>query len=84
MSNHSGGYMLNDVLLLLEEYEFFKHLNKTKLLEFIKKIISIGSDEDCNNGEILDEIGPKLGICYCCLEPAEEFEDDLCKKCFSE
>ena len=84
MSNHSGSFMLNSVLRLLDDhYNFFATLNKEETLKFIKKIIQIGISEDCNDGEILDEIGKKLGICYSCIEfTADINEDGICAKCY--
>lgn len=82
MSNHDGSYMLNEVLVVLEKYDFFKLLSKEKTLKFIEKIVDIGSGSDCNTGEILEEIGEKLNICYCCLKYAEEFSNGLCSKCY--
>ena len=39
MSNHSGSFMLNSVLRLLDDhYNFFATLNKEETLKFIKKI----------------------------------------------
>ncbi|AIY78794.1 hypothetical protein U728_1627 [Clostridium botulinum 202F] len=45
------------------------------------KMIKIGRDYDCNNGEILDEIAEELGICYCCLKETDDIEEGLCKEC---
>lgn len=84
MSNHSGSYLLNNVLRALDdqEYDFFKGIGKDKTLAFITLVIKIGDYEDCNRGEILDEIGEKLGICYGCLNYAEDIEDNgICPKC---
>lgn len=84
MSNHSGSFMLNNVLRLLDDhYNFFATLNKEETLKFVKKIIQIGISEDCNDSEILDEIGKKLGICYMCMEVAADInEDGICAKCY--
>ena len=84
MSNHSGSYMLNEVLLLLEDHGFFETLNSNDMVKFIHKVVAIGYDYDCNNGEILDAIGERIGICYSCLEHAKEFKDGVCLKCSSE
>lgn len=81
MSNHGGSNMSNEVLLLLEEYGFFKHIGAGRISEFVKSIVDIGNNYDCNNSEILEEIGEKIGICYLCLESAKNFEHGICKKC---
>jgi hypothetical protein len=79
MSNHEGSFFLNEILTLLEEYKFFKKLGSVKTLEFINEAIQLC--EDCNNGEILDEIGERLGICYMCVEYAKKLEDGICSAC---
>ena len=84
MSNHAGGHMLNEVLHLLEERGFFKSLSKKEMHEFAKQVLKIGCDWDCNNGEILEEIGRRFCICYCCqeyLDPSQPENDGLCKAC---
>lgn len=81
MSNHSGSYILNNVLLLLETYGFFEQLDQQKTEDFIDEILQIGHYNDCNNGEILEGIGERVGFCYCCQEMAEEFVGDICKNC---
>lgn len=84
MSNHSGSYMLHRVLVLLDRMGIAEKMEKEERNEFIKNIIKIGNSEDCNPGEILDEIGEKYGICYGCLEEATDFEDGLCPTCRNE
>lgn len=83
MSNHSGSFMLNKVLRLLDDnYNFFDTLKKEEILKFIKKTIDIGAYADCNNGEILDEIGKKLGICYMCIKFVDNIDEvGICPKC---
>ena len=81
MSNHSGSYMLNTVLNILDENKVFQFLGKEKTLKFLKSIRSIGIDYDCNNGEILDEIGEKLKICYACWSYSDRLEDGMCDEC---
>lgn len=81
MSNHSGSYMLNSVLFAAKEAGIFKLLGKEKSREFALELVSIGNMDDCNPGEILEEIGEELGICYCCSRKSDELENGLCKKC---
>ena len=84
MSNHAGGYMLNRVLTLLEERRFFADLEPDEICEFLSEIAKIGYNYDCNSGEILEGIGERLGICYCCMKPAESFEYGVCSSCLQE
>lgn len=81
MSNHSGGYMLNEVLQNLDAYKIFDFLGKEQTLLFLKKIRKIGVCYDCNGGEILGEMGDKLKICYGCWNYVDSLEYGLCKKC---
>lgn len=82
MSNHDGSYMLNEVLKLLDRYEFFNTIGKGKTHSFISQILKLSQHYDCNEGEILEEIGKKLGICYYCGNYASNLaEDGVCLKC---
>ena len=81
MSNHSGSYMLNSALFAAKKAGIFKLLGKEKSREFALELVTIGNMDDCNPGEILEEIGEELGICYCCSKQSDELEDGLCKKC---
>ena len=84
MSNHSGSYMLNEVLQLIEKESVFEFWGRTRTQDIIRKIVRIGYDYDCNSGEILEGIGVRLGICYCCCENAVEFQKGLCESCHGE
>lgn len=84
MSNHSGSFMLNGVLKMMEEQSVFSLLGKAKTQVLVKDIIKLSDDYDCNPDEILDDIGERVGICYYCEEPAEEFHDGVCKSCCEE
>ncbi|MEQ8192419.1 MAG: hypothetical protein ABRQ39_30920 [Candidatus Eremiobacterota bacterium] len=83
MSNHDGSYMLNEVLILLEKRGYFSHMNPVETKKFVNEILSIGNEYDCNDGEILEDIGEKLGICYYCMEYNKDIEDGLCPSCRS-
>ena len=85
MSNHSGSYMLNEIIKrLLEESNVFNLLGREKTQQLVLDIIGISFDYDCNPGEILEGLGERLGICYYCLKPAENFEDGVCANCRKE
>ena len=81
MSNHSGSHMLNAVLNVLDENNVFQFLGKEKTLKFLKSIRNIGLDYDCNDGEVLDEIGEKLKVCYTCWDYSDFLEDGICNEC---
>lgn len=85
MSNHSGSFMLNEVICTAKDMGIFDAIGKEKAQEFALKLIEIGKDYDCNDGEILEEIGQELDICYCCLKKADYIDyGGLCKKCRGE
>lgn len=81
MSNHSGSYMLNEVLQIVMEKQIVKIEEKEKLREFAIELLRLGRRHDCNDGEILEGIGKEIGLCYCCWEATEDLERGLCKKC---
>jgi len=69
--NHAGGELLNDVLHLLERESIFQTLGLEKTQALLIEITTLAQDEyDCNAGEILDEIGVRHELCFCCLKPA--------------
>ena len=89
MSNHSGSYMLNDVLHLLNEQSVFDFLGKEKTQKLVLDIIMKSHQYDCNPGEILEGLGEQIGVCYSCCETAEEFShekhyDGICKRCYED
>ena len=84
MSNHDGSYLLNHMLKTIDHYGFFQSLEKEKLADFMENLRNLSWEHDCNPGEILDEIGEKLGICYECWDHGENFEDGVCEKCQKE
>jgi len=81
MSNHSGSYMLNNVLRTAKDIGIFEVIGKDKAREFALELTKIGNHYDCNDGEILMDIGEELNICYCCLGESDVFEEGLCKSC---
>ncbi|HLK56052.1 MAG TPA: hypothetical protein VKU00_05795 [Chthonomonadaceae bacterium] len=80
MSNHSGSYMLNEVLLLMEQRGVFTLLELPRTQELVLEMIRISKSYDCNQGEILDEIGERLGICYYCLSPSTDLDNGVCER----
>ena len=81
MSNHSGSYMLNEVLHLLEERGLFALMGPQDAQRLVLDILKISRQYDCNSSEILDEIGERLGICLLCLAPKSELIDGVCAPC---
>ena len=82
MSNHSGSYMLNEVLQLLEKEAAFNFWGRTKTQEIALKIVQIGHDYGCGSGEILEDIGARIGLCYACRKQADKLHNGLCKACY--
>lgn len=82
MSNHSGSYMLNDVLSLMLEQGLWNKMNKCERQEFMKGIMRITNGYDGNPGEVVDGIADALGYCYWCecIVPTV-YEEGLCSKC---
>ena len=81
MSNHDGSYLLNATLKLIDNYNFFSTLDKEKIESFVQEIFRLSWDFDCNRGEIFEDIGTKLGICYECGKFADILNHDICLKC---
>ena len=81
MSNHDGSYMLNEVLILLEKEQIFEQIGREKTVALVEAIVGMSYAHDCNIGEILEDIGERLGICSCCGTVTWELEDGYCDKC---
>lgn len=81
MSNHDGSYMLNYVIQILDQYNFFNNMDKNKKESFFEEIRKISWEFDCNPGEILEDIGEKIRICYACWHSAEDLENGICLEC---
>ncbi len=81
MSNHSGSRMINEVLELLEKNEVFGWLGQEKTQQMIADILRIARRYDCNNGEMLEGIGMRLGICYLCHQYAPHLKEGVCRPC---
>ena len=81
MSNHSGSYMLNGLLVMLERESFFSKIGPARTAEFVSDVLGLAVDHDGNPGEVLDGIGARLGICYQCRRRSDEFEHGVCAAC---
>lgn len=85
MSNHSGSYMLNEVLHRLHEIGFVKKFGKQQAQQFAFDLIKRAYRYyDCNPGEILNKLGTVYGVCACCMQPAAKILDDWCLQCRAE
>ncbi len=81
MSNHSGSYLINEILYLMQKYNVFDSIGKEKTLSFLNEVKWIGYKHDCNNGEILEGISDQLKVCYICWEYGNEMNDGICETC---
>lgn len=83
MSNHEGGYLVSDVLDILDEYKVFELLGTPQSIVLIVQIMKHGSHEyDCNTGEMIsEELSDKLSFCYYCLDQQPGIEEGLCETC---
>lgn len=81
MSNHSGSYMLNDVINITDKLGILESIGIEKTREFILKLVDLGDGYDCNPGEILDRIDDEIGICSYCLEVKEKIRYGRCIEC---
>ncbi len=81
MSNHWGSHLLNAILKLMEARGIFEQIGREATPQLVFDILKIANRNDCNPGEILDEIGGRIGICYICLKVKSEFKEDICLEC---
>ena len=82
MSNHSGSYMLNQVIEILDRHEMFSGIETTTAQTAIKEIIEMATNKyDCNRGEILEGYAQQFNLCYSCLADDANLDDGLCATC---
>ncbi|MDB9310183.1 hypothetical protein PN471_16390 [Aphanizomenon sp. CS-733/32] len=82
MSNHSGSYMLNEVITILKREHCFDHLDQEERQNLIEEIVKLARyEDDCNPGEILEGHTDYFQICSCCLAKTNDLESGLCVKC---
>ena len=84
MSNHSGSYLVNNVLKKLESDSVFEALGRERTQQLVIDIVQITLDWDCNKYEVLEDIGLRLGICDACLKPQTDLTDRTCASCKEE
>lgn len=73
--------MLRDVLAMLDRHGVFDLLGAEKTRALALAVLALGDAHDCNAGEVLEGLGPRLRICYYCRSCAEELEEGMCNKC---
>ncbi|GAB3358698.1 hypothetical protein GCM10027566_23660 [Arachidicoccus ginsenosidivorans] len=81
MSNHTGSYMLNEVIKSLKEIGIFNKLTRTDSRALLKAVFGVGYQYDCNPGEILEDIAEEFDVCYSCLTFDVPLRDGICQKC---
>lgn len=81
MSNHSGGHLLNRVLVLLERESYFSEIGPDKTTELVVYVVGLARRYDGNPGEVLDGIGERLGICDQCCRRSDDLEYGACVSC---
>src|SRR5687768_11346440 len=82
MSNHAGGHLLNKVFHILERERVFDLLGRPRAQEVVREITQLARHRyDCNCGEILEDVGPRLGLCQCCGKPADDISEGYCPEC---
>jgi ribosomal protein L40E len=84
MSNHRGSYLLNEVLHLLEQRGVFELLGRAPIQELVLELLRLSDRYDCNPGEILEESGQRLGVCYYCRTAQDEMKEGVCRRCRAE
>jgi hypothetical protein len=82
MSNHSGSYLLNEIIGLLHREQVFTWLGKGRTQRIVLEMLDRATREyDCNIGEILKGHGATVGLCSYCRSPADDVVEDLCREC---
>ena len=82
MPNHSGSYMLNELITILRREHCFDNLTQEKQQNLIEEIVKLACYEyNCNPGEILEGHTDYFKICYYCFAKTNDLESGLCVKC---
>lgn len=85
MSNHRGSYMLQEVLSMLDREHVFEMLGTERTQRLVLDIVKLATKRyDCNEGEILEGLGPRLCICTYCLSPGKVSPKGYCSPCAKE
>lgn len=81
MSDHFNSFLLNDVLIRLEEDSFFADIGEERTLGFVRGALALSRHHDGNPGEVLAGVGRRLGICYYCWDRGEDLRQGICRNC---
>lgn len=81
MSNGSGNELLNKVLKALVGHKVFATIGNTASRKVVRKILKIAKYTDCDDDEILRDVGRKVFICERCAKNADKLKKGLCLKC---
>ena len=81
MSNHSGSYMLNSMLVMLEREAYFSEIGPEMTEDFVLHVVGLAYEYDGNPGEVLAGIGERLRICYLCFKRSDELDRGVCASC---
>ena len=84
MSNHWGSHMLNEALVALEDLSVFKQVGPEKTQQIVAKFLYISNWNDGNRGEVLENIGERLRICFDCAQYSDHLKYGLCPKCLGD
>ncbi len=83
MSNHTGSYILNEILREVIGLDMLAALSDQQVERLIRKIWELCWKYDCNWGEIIDEsLAGHLGVCRSCGDRGMELnKDGYCAEC---
>lgn len=84
MSNHEGGYLLNEFVHGLIEMGLLRDLCKKDKNSLSKLLWHLCCEHDCNWGEIIDvDLAVELGICSSCPTVSSQIDSEAgwCPNC---
>ncbi|MCI0455549.1 MAG: hypothetical protein L0Z62_01050 [Gemmataceae bacterium] len=82
MADHAASYLLAEVLATLDRYKVFRLLGPNKARKMVAEIVERACEQyDCHAGDILEEYGAKLGICWVCLSTRRKLQEGVCREC---
>lgn len=83
MSNHSGGYILNELLHEINTLGLLTHISDESKEKLIMKLLKLCGGYDCNWGEIIDEeLASLFSVCrYCRKTKPEIGKGGYCVTC---
>jgi hypothetical protein len=86
MSNHSGGYMLNELLHGMHSLGLFANMQDDTRVNLVDKLLRTCFSHDCNWGEIIDEeLAELFGVCRYCRRIRPDIKNlGYCSTCYEE